>query len=469
MPSITTGGIGSGLDIQGLVNQLITAERTPVQTRLDRREAEAQAKISAFGLLKSVLADFEASLAKLEDTTAFETRTATSADPDLFSATADVSASPGQYAILVKELAQAHKLLSVGFASADAEVGTGTMTVSLGTESFSIEVDDTNKTLAGIRDAINLASDNPGVRASIINVDDGSGGTESKLIVSSNVTGSASAITINVVETGSPGLAQLAYDPPSVKKLVEIDEALDALIEIDGQAVTRASNTISDAIDGVTLSLHAVSGKGKNEADLKIALDKSVGSVAVEDFVTSFNAVVDAFGQVASFDAATGVATTLLGDATVRGIESRLRSELVRQAPGAGVFSSLVAVGISTDVSGKLNIDQAKLSAALETDLGSVRDLFSAEGGLAARLGGALEGFTGGGGVIDSRTDGLDVRLKTIGEQRADLDRRIASLEQRLLSQFIAMDALVGQLRATSDFLTTELATLQSLNVRQGG
>ena len=175
------------------------------------------------------------------------------------------------------------------------------------------------------------------------------------------------------------------------------------------------------------------------------------------------------FNQVASFDAVTGVATTLLGDATVRSIESRLRDELARGAFGAGSSSTRVAIGISTDVNGKLSVDRTKLDAALAADPNSVRDLFAASDGLAVRMSAALEGFTGSGGIIDSRTDGIDGRLITIGEQRAVLDRRMASLEQRLLTQFIAMDALVGRLRTTSDFLTTQLASLQSLFLRDGG
>ncbi len=469
MLSIVSSGIGSGIDIQDLVSQLVASERAPAQTRLDRREADAHAKISAFGLLKSALATFQASLDKLEGTSAFDARSATSADTKVFSASATVSASPGSYDLEVTQLAKAHKLISAGYASAGTTVGTGTMTVSLGTKSFALVIDDTSKTLAGVRDAVNAATDNPGVTATIINVDDGSGGTESKLVMSSDVTGVANAIKVTVVETGSPGLAQLVYDPPSTTNLTQIDAPLDAIIKIDGQAATRSSNTISDALDGVTLSLHAKSDVASPIVALTVALDTSVGSAAVDGFVTSFNALVDTFNQIASYDAVTGIATTLLGDATVRSVESLLRRELGRDVSAAGGSSTRVAIGISTGVDGKLSIDRTKLDAALATNPNSVRDLFGASDGLALRLGAALAGYTGSGGIIDSRTDGLDGRLTSIGEQRADLDIRTATLEQRLQAQFIAMDLLVGQLRSTSDFLTDQLALLQNLNLQNGG
>ena len=472
---ITAGGVGSGIDINGLVAQLVLAEAEPTVARFDRKEANYQAELSAFGLLKGALSEFRTTLSGLKSASAFQASAATSADADVFTATASPDAVPGQYSVEVVRLAESHKLVSKGLLSVDTEVGTGVLSISTGGNFFEVTIDDSNKTLAGVRDAINAAAGNTSVAATIVNVDDKDGNTVSKLVLAASGTGSSSEITVATLDDDlnhidGNGLSQLAHDPKGsgAANLSEIRPAIDAQIKVDGQTVTRSSNTISDAIDGVTIEL--VSAAPGQAAALTIAVDQSKAVEAVNGFVESFNSLVGTLRDVASFNPETGVATALFGDSTVRTISSGLRRELAAEITSVTAnFSTLAEIGITTDRNGRLSVDSAALDRALETNLDAVADLFAADDGYASRLDVVLEGLVSSSGIIDARTEGLNARIDDIATQRVALDRRLDALEQRLLSQFTAMDALVGQLRATSDFLTQQLGVLQSIASRGSG
>lgn len=483
MPTLTALGVGSGLDITSLVSQLVAAERTPVEARLARQEASVQAKLSAFGTLRSALAQFQAALAKLTRAGDFLTRSATSADQTVFTVSAGSTAAAGSYEVEVLQTAQAHRLMSGGFADAGAVVGTGTLTLAVGGESFNVVVDDSNKTLAGLRDAINEAAENTGVGATLVNGDDGLGGTVTRLVLTATETGLANAIQVTAVDadgnhSDAAGLSALVYVPGvgGTTNLTGLRAAQDAVLRIDGNpalpdpggiTVTRATNQISDAIEGVTLTL-AKASPGTNVA-LAVAVDPSAAKGLVQGFVTAYNQVLDAIRQVASYNAATGQAMSLFGDSTVRGLESRLRAEVtnaVASAPGG--LARLLDIGISTGENGNLAIDSADLDAALDADLESVAGLFAAGDGYANRFEALVSAYIDSDGAIAARTDGLDARVKDIAAQREALERRIESLEARYLRQFTALDELVSRLQSTGSFLTQQLASLQSLTTRQG-
>ena len=184
MASIVSTGIGSGLDIAGIVQQLVAAEGQPVESRIAQQEARAQAKLSAFGSLKSALSDLRDKLSVMSSLDSFLVRKAVSDDEAIFTATARTDALPGSYSLEVVQLAQSQRLTSGAFVDSDTAIGTGTLTLTVGTTTADIEITTGNNTLAGIRDAINEAPDNPGVAATIVNADSGS-----YLIVTSNRTG----------------------------------------------------------------------------------------------------------------------------------------------------------------------------------------------------------------------------------------------------------------------------------------
>jgi flagellar hook-associated protein 2 len=272
--ALTSSGIGSGLDIDSLVTQLVRAEGASPSFRLNKREASYQADLSAVGQLKAALSEFQTSLESLSNIDKLKPRSANSSDTSLFTTTADETAVAGSYEIEVLTLAKSEKVRSNSFTDSDTEViGTGTLDISLGAESFQISVDSNNNTLEGIRDAINDASDNPGITASIIHVDGGA-----QLVLDSNVIGVANAIT--VVATDGFDLARL-----DSANLIVAQAAQDATFNLDGQLVTKGSSSFSDVITGVTINLQ------KAEVDTIETLTVELDSGALEAKVTILMAI----------------------------------------------------------------------------------------------------------------------------------------------------------------------------------
>jgi flagellar hook-associated protein 2 len=462
MASITSPGIGSGLDIAGIVQQLVAAERAPAESRIARQEAQAQAELSALGTLKSALSGFLDALDAMRDLDELLVHTASSGNEELFTASAGTGAVPARYEVEVLELAQAHKLVSGAFTASDATVGTGTLTIAVGNASFSIEIAEGQGTLAGIRDAINAAAGNTGVAATIVNAADGS-----HLVLTAEETGSENVLTVTA-ELGDGGLAALAYDPGNgVAGLAEIAAAADARLLVDGFEVVSSSNSVTGVIDGVTIEL--VAAAPGEPADLVVANDESAVQATIKKFTDAWNELVAQFDKLTAFDPASGIAAPLQGDASVRAMQMQLRRELGVDIGSADLpFGMLSEIGIQTDVDGKLTLDDAKLAEALAEDFRGVGQLFAnPDGGFAVRLHGLVEDLLASDGMVATRTDGLNDHVESLNEQREALDLRLAALEERLLRQFNALDSLLGQLAATSNYLAQQLANLPTYTARQ--
>ncbi|MDJ0701488.1 MAG: flagellar filament capping protein FliD, partial [Woeseiaceae bacterium] len=278
MASIISSGIGSGLDIAGIVQQLVAAEGQPVESRIAQKEVRAQAKLSAFGSLKSALSDFRDKLDIMKSADKFLARRASSGNEDVFTVTAGGSALPASYDIEVVQLARAQKLTSGAFAGADAEVGTGDLSIFVGGQSMLLTVTDENNTLVDIADGINSSQNNPGINASIVNANSGS-----YLILTSDKTGTGQPITITQ-SGGDGGLAALEWDPLNGNtSLTESVAAQDAQIRIDGFDIVSQTNEFDTAIDGVTISVLAETF-GATES-LVVENDEEEARKLVNDFV----------------------------------------------------------------------------------------------------------------------------------------------------------------------------------------
>ncbi len=462
MPSIVSTGIGSGLDVSGIVQQLVAAEGQPVEARITQRESRVQAKLSAFGSLKAALSDFRDKLDAMKDLDKFQVRRAVSSNEDYFTVTADTSAVPSSYALEVVQLAQAQKLTSGAFTDADTVVGTGTLTLQLGTEFVAINIEAENNTLAGIRDAINAEPNNPGVSASIVNADSGS-----YLILTSDKTGAASTITVTQ-SGGDGGLAALEYDPPTSTALTETIAAQDGLIRVDGFDIASDTNSFTGAVQGVTIT--ALQSTGGVTESLAVENDTPATETLLADFVGSYNALVETFDSLTAYDADSELAAPLLGDATIRGIRDQVRRELsIAVSDIDADFSTLGEVGIETQLDGKLKINGEGLSAALDKDFAKFGQLFANDDGFAVRLYDLVDGFLETGGIIDARTKGLNSAIEEFADQRVALNDRLASLETRLLRQFNALDSLLGQLNSTSNFLNQQLNALPGFTTPDSG
>lgn len=462
--SISLSGIGSGLDIRSLVSQLVKAEGQAKTNALDRRESTLKANLSAFGTLKNSLNSFKDAAAKLANASDLLKVAANSSDDTKLTASASSSASAGSYSIQVENLAKAQKLSSVGFASANDVIGNGTLSFSTGNNSFDIEIDSSNNTLAGIRDAINASSENNSISATIINVD-GPSGTESRLVLTSNQTGLDNQISINVSEDpddGNPsqGLSQLsyAYDANGVGsgQMSEIVAAENAQVRIDGLLATRSSNNISDIISGVTLDLKETTSGPIN---LSLNVDTEATRKTVQSFIDEYNKLTDTYNRLTSYNADNQTGGRLQGDFSARQIMGEIRNTLRSVTPDTN-FGSLFSIGIEIDQKGKMSLDSTKFDQVLTSRPESLSNLLSGSEGIAGRLETQLKSALDLGGIFDSRTKSLDQRIRLIADERLNLEDRLETLETRMLRQFIAMDTLVARYNNTGDYLAGQLAAL---------
>ncbi len=463
MASITSLGIGSGLDIAGLVSQIVAAERAPTQTRLDRREAEALGKLSALGSIKGAVSGFQSSLTSLQELDTFQGRSVSSGNEEIFSASADASSTIGRYAIEVQSLATANKLRSDPFADALTAVGTGTLTIaSASGEAFSVDIESPANTLDDIAAAINAADGNTEVLATIVNSVDGA-----HLILSSASKGADSAITVTAAG-GDGGLDSLVYDPGNViTNLTEVTAAADGVLFIDGLEVRADDNVVTDAIEGVTINL--LDAEPGTTYDLTIDYDVNAAREQLSSFVASYNSLLGALADQTSFDAETLQASPLFGESALRDLRGGIRSAVGGFLDtDSDLYSSLAEIGITTELDGTLSIDGGTLDNALAENFDEVGRLFAGENGFATQLDDLVAQYLEPTGRLETRTDVLELLVEDITEQRVALDERMLAVEERLRAQFTALDSLVGQLNNTSSFLGQQLTNLPGFTFNPG-
>ena len=445
--TLTAAGVGSGLDVNGLVSQLVAAKKKPLQDQIDSQTSTAKTQISALGQVSSALAALQTALKGLSDGTAFQTRKAATSDASVFSVSSTTGAMNGSYNINVSQLATALKVQSAGVASSDAKVGTGTLTIAVGSKSMSVDIGSDGSSLSQIRDAINKSSGNPGVTATIVTGSDGA-----HLVLSSTATGQANAFTVSS-SGGDGGLAALNYDPASSSNgLSVVNAAQDAKFTIDGMAATSASNTVTGAIDGVTLSLWK-----QGTATLSVSTDSSAASTAVGNLVTAYNNFVGVYQSLTAYDPSGTNTGALIGDATLNSIKSTL-SSIVSGAGGNGAM--LNSIGITLQVDGTLKLDTGALSTALSDGGTKVSGLFAGDNGMATRLSSPLTDWTASTGVLTTRTNNLNKQLKDLGTRQDNLNADMDALTTQYTKRFTALDTLLTKLNSTSSYLTQQFDAL---------
>ncbi len=382
------------IDVASIVSQLMTAEQQPI-TGLNNQISSYQSKISALGTVQSALSSLQSAVQGLNSLT-FNSFSATSSNSAAVSATASSIAKTANYSLTVSQLAQAQNLVATGQASATTAIGSGastTLTFDFGTisggtltngsytgASFtsngsgtkSVTIDSSNNTLSGIRDAINAA--NIGVTASIIN--DGSA-SPYRLVLTSNTTGLASSMKISV--TGDSTLSSLlSQDPAGTQNLSQTSAAQNATFNVNGIAISKASNSVGDVVAGVTLNL---SGTTTSPVTLNVAPNVSSVSQAINGFVTAYNGAVKAIQTQTSYDPSTKVAATLQGDVSLSIIQSQMAAMLTTtMGSNANGFSNLTQIGIGFQQDGTLAVNATTLNNALTTNYQGVANLFVAAG-----------------------------------------------------------------------------------------
>lgn len=387
--AISSPGIGSNLDVNSIVTQLMAIEKRPIEL-LATKEAKYQAELSAVGTLKGALSSFQSAVAGLATASKFSaTKKTTIGDATAFSASASNNAAVGTYQLAVTQLAQANKLKSAAFATQGTAVGSGSITIQFGSVAGGLFTANGNRgattiaiasgknTLADIRDAINSAK--AGVTASIIN-----DGTGYRLSLSSDASGTENLIKITVddddaTDVDTNGLSQLVFDPASLgtKNLSQTQEAKDALFSIDGIDIVKSSNTINDVVDGLSITLL----KEGTSSSLSVSADKSAVKSTIEAFVKAFNDTNKTLKDLGSYNAETKKAGILQGDPTLRTVQSQLRNLLTGQLSFAGGgLKSLSDIGIAFQRDGSLALNATKLNAALDDPSKDVSTLFASVG-----------------------------------------------------------------------------------------
>lgn len=476
-------GISSGIDIDTIVKTLVQAEQAPKTNQLDKLEKQTTTRISAIGTLTGALNTFKSAIDSLNKTSLFESRTASVSNSSMVKATATSTAPAGSYNLQVQQLASSSKVaLQAVSGGTKATFGGGTLEISAGSSSISVEVTEANNTLAGIRDSINEAGKSSGISATIITDDSGS-----RLVLSSTKTGQGNDVKVTVptapagAVSGDNALSTLAFtaaaDPDNAGAFLKpnsstgaggvITQAKSAKLTIDGLQLERDSNTIKDALEGVTLDLLAAQSSsdltdGKT-ISLTVGVDKGSVKSSLQKFVDAYNTLISTTSQLTAYvpvDGSAPVTGPLFGDTSVRSLLSGLRNELVNSSSADGGIQALAELGITTGKDGKLSLNDSQLTAALDKNFDQVGAYLTGDNGLMGRLSSFTTTYVATDGVLKQRNDALQATKLDVDKQRKTLNQRIESLQTRLYSQYNAMDSLVGQLKRTSDSLGGMLANL---------
>lgn len=466
MATISSSGIGSGLPVESLVTQLMAVEKKPLDA-IDAKEAGLQAKLTAFGTMKSALATLQTAARALSTPAQLAPLKSSVSDPTVLGATAGAGATAANYSIEVKSLAQQQKLkTSVAYGTTADVVGTGTITIDFGSydaanhfvdppqSSKTITIDPAHNTLAGVKDAIN--SSNSGVTASIIN--DGTNGYY--LSLASTNTGAKNAMRI----IPDAALGALAYEGASIKtNMTESVAAKDAVIVVDTVTITKPSNTITDAIDGVTLNLTNTTAVGVT-TKLALTPDTTTVKTAIEAFVKAYNDASKSMADLTAYDVSTGKGAVLNGDSTVRNVQTQLRALMSSAVAGAPLGSAtLPDVGITTQRDGSIAIDSIKLTKALADPNKNFAALFatsSGNRGFGAQMDVTLGRILSPVGTLPSHTSSINGNVRDLEKQRTAINGRLADVEKRYRAQFSALDKAMASMTTTSNFLTQQLASL---------
>ncbi|MFZ2524498.1 MAG: flagellar filament capping protein FliD [Candidatus Ferrigenium altingense] len=469
---VTSATSSTGFDVNAIVSGLMSIERQPI-AKLTARETSYQAKLTALGLIKSQVANFQAALKGLDSSSsssllAFKT---TSSDATIFSASAGSTAVAGTYALEVTSLAQSQKLVAAGQATTNTAISDGvatTVTFDFGTISGGtltagaysgatytsngsvippITIDGTNNTLAGIRDAINAA--NMGVTATIVN--DGSG-TPYRLALSSDNGGASNSLKITT--SGGDGTigALLAHDPaglPAAQHLNQTVAAQNANFKVNGIAVSATSNTVTNAIQGVTLNL---SKNTTTPVTLTVAPDTTAVSDKVTGFVKAYNDLYSALKNSATY----GSKSALEGEATLRSMQTQLRG-IAGTAVSGGTMSQLYEVGISFQANGTMQLDSTKLNSAMSNNFSDVANLFNSATGYATQFGAWATTTLAADGTIANKTKGIDQYIKNIGAQRDTLEARMKGLQKQYTMTYSNLNMMLSNMGQTSAYLTQQL------------
>jgi flagellar hook-associated protein 2 len=409
-------GINSNLDTGGIIDNLIKLQRQPIDI-VEAKRALEDAKLLSFQDLKDRLQNFKSVVNTLNTEARFLTTTGvfsnnnSNDNNDVASLTTSSSATSGTFSLVVNNLARETKLISSGFAETSSAIGNGTIAITVGSTVTEITIDDSNSSLDGIRLAINNSGAN--VQANFIN--DGSTTNPVKLVISGKQTGIENAVSISASNT------LFGFGQNSPISFTETQAAQNASFDLDGVAVSKASNVVTDVISGTTLTLESA-GSGI----ITLSPDEEAIKEKVQNYVDGYNELILHLNSELALTESTGETGVLFANFTVQNLQQTLRETLSGEIVGIdGSFNFLSQIGVRTQTDGTISIDDGALSTAIASDIGNVTQLFSGSG-RSSDSSITVVGFTdntepGGyqvrvsGGVVQLATSGTSTFVDAVG------------------------------------------------------
>lgn len=466
MPSISSPGIGSGIDVQSIVSQLVALEKAPL-TQLETQANSIKTKISTYGTISSQVSALGDAAFKLGSASGWNTVTATSSNASAVSVKASAGAPVTSLTMTVSQLAKAQSTASAAVATGTG-VGAGTLTIELGDWSsgsfaaggetpVSVTINEGEDTLAEIAAKINDAD--AGVSATVLK--DASG---ERLLLRSKATGEENGFRITASDsdgnnTDASGLSRLVYDGTSATGTTRSQAAQNALATINGVAIETASNTLGDTLPGLTLQLSQVT---TTPVEIDVSTDQDAIRANVQTFIDAYNSLNNTLATTTKYDESTKTAGTLQGDATAVGLQNAMRS-MMRSSTASSPFSRLSDVGIEIKTGGTMSLDAEKFSAAL-ADLEGLKDLFTvntgdtATEGFGRKIDAFADGLLATDGLVTTRKSSLQKSMDRNSDEQDRVNDRAARAEVRYLAQYNAMDANVAKLNSINSFITQQIA-----------
>jgi flagellar hook-associated protein 2 len=476
--SISSPGIGSGLDVNSIIAGLMKVEQAPL-TQLKSQATSIQTTISAFGTVQSTMSSFRDAAAALALPSTWNATTGSSSDSSAVSVATSAGAAAGNYAIQVLGLAAAQSTVSGTFASSDALVGAGTLHVDLGTwssgqSSFAAKAGATGvditvtatDTLATLADKVNSAG--AGLTASVVN--DASG---ARLVLSSSTTGTGNAFRVTASDadgsnTDAGGLSALAFDPAGGTTTTTLTQAAaDASATINGLSVTSATNSLGNVLSGLTVNLSKVT---TSPVQVSVAQDTAAIKKSVQGFVDAYNALSSLLSTDLKYDSSTKAAGPLQADSAAVSLQRQLRNMIGSSSTASSVFSTLSQVGLQVQTDGTLQINDTALTSALANPT-ELKKLFTnvdtanpGNDGVATQSRSFGDSVLGSDGLLTTRVGGLNTKLADNQKDQDAMTARLAATQARLQAQYTALDTQMASLNTLSSYITQQIANWNNPN-----
>lgn len=462
---ISFGGLGNGIDFGQVVDQLVKIQRLPID-KLTQTQTSLKSKLTDYGVLGTKLLALQGAADALRLATTFDRSSVSVSDASALGASASSTAVPGTYTVQVVQLAQAHQLTNkaakaVASATTDIVSGTSaTFTFRVGSGANQTVTLGANATVEDLKTAINELG--AGVTASLLNT-----GTEAdpayRLVLTATTTGSAQAITIvtdttdldflNASGTGGTDVLAAAQDA----ELVLGDPSQNPV------TVTRSTNTIADAISGVTLTLLAPTGGGT--VTVTVSRDLAAVKANIKAMAKAYNDIVTFINERSSYDITSQTGGLFFKEGTAKTVLSRLRLALSDEVSGLSTYTAVGQIGFKTERDGTITVDDAKLDAALSEQYGAVKALFidqAGSTGVAQRINAAVDALDDvAEGALTLRKQSLTKQIDDLGDDIARKEEALAAYEARLRAQYAALDALLSQLQGQLAFLRSRTGSSQ--------